>query len=76
MKLAITPTDRFIRIEGTDHRIWTGEDESGTLVEVAVAYVCPQTHDPERLAAFDRALREIPKLRQSGVIIDYRYCVD
>jgi len=74
MKLTIEPTDEFVKIEGASCRIWTGEDEAGTPVHVYVRTVSPQTHDKDRLEAFDAALKALPQMEPGA--IDYRFVVD
>ena len=74
MKLTIEPTARMLSIEGHPVRVWSGTDENGTPVEVFVRAVQPQTHDVERLAAFERELKELPPLRASAV--DFRFIAD
>ncbi|WP_449255155.1 hypothetical protein [Bosea sp. (in: a-proteobacteria)] len=64
MKLTLEPTGIIETVEGTPCRLWTGADENGTPVHAYVATMQPQTHDPERLAAFAAALEEVPLVRQ------------
>lgn len=64
MKLALEPTDRIENVRGTPCRVWQGATEDGTPVLAYVAVVQPQTHDPDRLAAFERELREMPYRRE------------
>lgn len=71
MKLALEPTDRIERVEGTPCRVWTGTTEAGTPVLAWIAILQPQTHDPDQLAAFDAALRDMP-YRRELVSFDYR----
>ncbi len=62
LKLTIEPTADFDSVGDVIVRIWTGHDESGTEVKLWIAMVQPQTHDPERLAAFEAALHELVAL--------------
>lgn len=71
MKLSLEPTDRIERVQGTPCRVWQGATEDGTPVLAWVGVVQPQTHDAERLAAFDAALRGLP-LRRELVSFDLR----
>jgi hypothetical protein len=76
MKLTIEPTGEPMTIEGIQLRLWKGTDESGTPVHVYVRAVSPQTHDEERLKAFEEQLKALPPLRQAGMTIDHRFVVD
>lgn len=71
MKLAIDATAVFETVQGTPCRVWEGRTEDGTPVKAWVAILQPQTHDPERLAAFEAALREMP-YRRELVSLDMR----
>ena len=74
MKLTIEPTSECTSIEGIPYRIWEGTDENGTAVKVWVRTIQPQTHDTERLAAFEKELEGLPPLRPSA--IDHRFIED
>lgn len=74
MKLTIEPTRECTSIEGIPCRIWEGTDENGTEVKVWVRTLQPQTHDTERLAAFEQELQALPPLRPGAV--DYRFIAD
>ena len=76
MKLTIDPTDQIIRIEGQDFRVWTGADEEGVPVQVFVRGVSPQTDDEHVAKRFMDQLKELPPLRSSGLLIEYRFVVD
>lgn len=64
MELRLSPTDRIERVQGTPCRVWSGKTDEGTAVLAFVAVVQPQTHDPDKLAAFEAALREMPYRRE------------
>lgn len=64
MKLSLEPTGIIETVRGTPCRLWTGRSEDGTPVHAYIATLQPQTHDPERLAAFAAALEEVPLVRQ------------
>lgn len=61
MRLTLTPTAEIARVNGTECRVWTGRNEAGTEVRAWIAVVQPQTHDEARCAAFEAALRELPR---------------
>lgn len=75
MRLTIEPTAEFAHVNGAPCRVWSGFDEAGTEVLVWLAAVQPQTHDQERLAAFDRELRELAA-PSTAVFVDMRFVVD
>lgn len=64
MKLTLEPTDRIESVQGTPCRVWKGTTEEGTEILAWIATVQPQTQDPEQLAAFERALRNVPYRRE------------
>lgn len=72
--LSLTPTDRIVRVGGEQHRIWVGEDQRGTPVEVAVRYVSPQTHDEAKLLQFEEDLLLLPKAN-TALVIDMRFVI-
>lgn len=76
MKLTLEPTDRFERINGEPHRIWTGTTDQGVPVHAYIRAVSPQTHDPEAIAVFDRELKALPEPRRELVSYDLRLFVD
>lgn len=74
MKLTIEPTKQLTKIEGAPCRIWEGVDENGTPVKVWVRTLSPQTHDEDRLRAFEAELKALPSLGPGA--IDYRFLAD
>lgn len=71
MKLTLEPTDRIEAVQGTRCRVWSGTTDAGTPVLAWIPTVQPQTHDPDELAAFEKALREMP-YRRELVLFDLR----
>lgn len=59
MQIHMEPTSTITIVNGAPCRLWLGVTEDGTPVHCHVATVSPQTHDPERLEAFDRALKDV-----------------
>ena len=76
MKLTIESTATILRIDGTEHRLWTGTDAHGTPVHVFVRTISPQTHDLEALARFDAEFSALPGPKVAGVIYDLRFFTD
>lgn len=64
MKLLLEPTDRIESVQGVPHRVWRGFSADGVEVLAWVATIQPQTHEPEKLAAFDAALKDMPYRRE------------
>lgn len=64
MKLTLEPTDRVETVQDTPCRVWSGTTDTGTPVLAWIPTVQPQTHDPDELAAFEAALREMPYRRE------------
>ena len=76
MRLTIEPPAELAHVNGAPCRVWSGFDEAGTEVLVWLAAVQPQTHDQERLVAFDRELRELAAPPSAAVFDDMRFVVD
>lgn len=72
MKLTIEPTPDFVTINGQPLRVWRGQDEAATPVHVYVRAVAPQTHDAERLEAFEKQLQDLGYARPDPAAIDIR----
>ena len=72
MKLTIEPTSSIENIEGVPCRRWEGATDAGTPVHVWVRMVSPQTHDADRLKAFEVELQSLPAMERRLVSFDYR----
>jgi len=65
MQLSLEPTDVVDTIEGcVQARIWQGVTDHGVEVKAWIVAIQPQTHDAEKLKAFERGLKEMPYRRQ------------
>jgi hypothetical protein len=73
VKLIIEPTPELQHIDGVPHRVWEGQSDSGVAVKVYVRAVEPQTHDPDQLSAFERALQALPEPIWQLVVTDLRF---
>ena len=64
MKITLEATDTIDTVQGkVQARIWEGQTESGVPIKAWIAVVQPQTHDADKLAQFDRELKEVPATR-------------
>jgi hypothetical protein len=73
MRLTLEPTDRMQTFDGAPARVWKGV---GVEVLAFIRCVQPQTHDEEKLAAFDKELRALPQPCKELVSFDYRMVAD
>lgn len=79
MKITIEPTSKIVELEvrGTGcmmpARIWQGETDTGTPVQVYITRIAPEVHpeDP-RVAEFGQALKEVATPRASVQAIPLR----
>lgn len=72
MKLTLEPTPQIQNVDGAPARIWKGFTDQGVEVLAWIRTVQPQTHDAEKLAAFERELQEL-KFAYSA--IDIRFVI-
>lgn len=73
MQLTLTPSDQVQDVDGIPCRIWKGATEEGVPVFAWISCVQPQTHDPEKLRAFDDALQALPTPERYFDTVDLRF---
>lgn len=74
MKITITPTAEFQRVNGEPSRIWVGYDDQGVAVVAHVRLVSPQTHDLAVNARYEHELAALPAAeRATPMAIDMRH---
>ncbi len=64
MKLTLEPTATLDTVQGVPCRQWKGTTEDGIEVIAWIATVQPQTHDAEKLKAFEQQLKDMPYRRE------------